>query len=132
MVFKEDEEMRPQNAFLKPLAIVGLMLLGVFLSFHLFFSGFTSKTQTTQTQPTRTAQTQTITYEDLITEEKEPQEPPKEESKAIEIPKPKEQEPGEPKEQEPVGYYSITVSKTRPKTESIDLIPKEPKIIYLP
>ncbi len=133
MVFKEDEEMRPQNAFLKPLAIVVLMLLGVFISLHLFFSGFTSKTQPiqTQTQPTRTVQTQTlpITYEDLI-EEKEPQqEPPKEEPpKAKEEPKPK-QEP-----QEPRGYYNIAIEKTPPKTtqESIDLTPKEPKIIYLP
>ncbi len=126
MVFKEEEGMKPQNAFIRPLATVGLAVLGVIASLHLFFSGLSSKTQPTQTQTqtTRTAQTQTtpITYEDLIQEVKqEPQEPPKEEPKTIET----------PKEQEPRGYYSITVEKTRPKTESIDLTPG-PKIIYLP
>ncbi len=130
MVFKEEDEMRPQNAFLKPLAIVVLAVLGVILSLHLFFSGSGSKNQLTQTQtqPTRTVQTQTmpLNYEDLITEE--PKQPPKEEPK--EEPKPKQ----EPKEEEPRGYYYITTQKTPPKTtqESIDLIPKEPKIIYLP
>ncbi len=139
MVFKEEEEMRPQNAFLKPVAIIFLMFLGVVLSLHLFFSGFTSKTQPTQTQAqpttaqptTRTSQTQPITYEDLITEEKEPhEEPPKQEP-------PKEEPKEEPKPKQPIetrGYYYITTQKTPPKTtqESIDLIPKEPKIIYLP
>ncbi len=132
MVFKEDDEMRPQNAFLKQLLILGLAVFGIILSLHLFFSGFSSKTQPnqTQTQPTRTVQTQTtpLSYEDLITitEEKEPQEPPKEEPpKAKEEPKPK-QEP-----QEPRGYYYITTQKTPPKTEGIDLSPG-PKIIYLP
>ncbi len=123
MVFKEEDEMRPQNAFLKPVAISVLMLLGVILSLHLFFSGFTSKTQPTQTQAqptTRTAQTQPITYEDLITEE--PKQPPKEEPK---------EEP-KPKSIETTPYYNIAIEKTLPKTESIDLIPKEPKIIYLP
>ncbi len=131
MIFKEEEEMRPQNAFLKPLAVMVLMLLGVFISLHLFFSGFASKTQPTQTQNTNPTQnqpiTQPITYEDLITQETEEKEPPKEEPK--EEPKPKQ----EPKEEEPRGYYYITTQKTPPKTiqESIDLSPG-PKIIYLP
>jgi len=133
MVFKEDEEMRPQNAFLKPLAIMGLMLLGVFLSLHFFFSGFDSKTQaqTQKTQAQTTQQTQTqpttyqaITYEDLIREEKEPREPPKQEPNPIQEPKP----------EKPIPYSFITIEANRPKEESMDLIliPKGPKIIYLP
>ncbi len=128
MVFKEEDEMRPQNAFLKQLLILGLAVLGIILSLHLFFSGFSSKTQPTQTQtqPTRTVQTQPIIYEDLITEEKEPQEPLKQEP-------PKEEPKEEPKPIETRGYYYITTQKTPPKTtqESIDLSPG-PKIIYLP
>ncbi len=129
MVFKEEEEMRPQNAFLKQLLILGLAVLGIILSLHLFFSGFSSKTQSTQAQPTtRTVQTQTtpLSYEDLITitDEKEPQEPLKQEP-------PKEEPKEEPKPIETRGYYYITTQKTRPK-EDIELTPKEPKIIYLP
>jgi hypothetical protein len=128
MVFKEDEEMRPQNAFLRPVAIMGLTFLGVLISLHLFFSGFGSKIQPSQTQTntnTRTVQTQPITYEDLTYEDlikeelqeikEEPQEP---------------QEPPKPKE-EPVSYYHITVERTRAKTEGIELS-TGPKIIYLP
>ncbi len=126
MVFKEEEEMRPQNAFVRPVAFVLLALAGVFLGLHFFFSGFSSKTQPTQTQ-TQTTQTQPttqpITYEDLITyEEREPREPPKEEPKEEPEPKPIETEPG--------GYYHIAVEKVRAK-EEIDLSPG-PKITYLP
>jgi hypothetical protein len=132
MVFKEDEEMRPQNAFIKPLSILVLMLLGVFISLHVFFSGFSPKktqaqtkaqTQTIQSTQATQAQTQTISYEDLITEEpkQEPQKAPGQEPKQ------------EPKKEEP-GYFFLSLQKTtRPKeTESLDFTPKEPKIIYLP
>jgi len=130
MVFKEDEEMRPQNAFIKPLLTVLLALLGLIIALNVFFSGFSSKsglsskanpntqTQTqTQTTQTQTAQTTPITYEDLITEIKEEQ--PKE---------PQEPPGAKGAKEEPVGYYYIAVKKTK---EDIELTPG-PKIIYLP
>jgi hypothetical protein len=123
MVFKEDEGIKPQNAFLKPLAIVFLALLGVLFSLNFFFSGFGSKSKSIQaTQPARTTQTQTmpITYEELI-EEQEP-------------PKPQEQEPPKPKEELPKEptYFLALEKPTHPKVESLDLTPREPKIVYLP
>jgi hypothetical protein len=129
MIYNDDEGLKPSNAFLRPIAFLGLTVLGVFLSLHLFFSSFGSKIQA-QVQNTRTTQTQTqkITYEDLINEE------PK--SKQQE-PQQKQQEMQEPPKQ--TDYYTVektpnyyyTVEKTRPKAETIELSPG-PKIIYLP
>jgi len=121
MVFKEDEEMRPQNAFLRLLAIVGLMFLGFLISLHFFFSGFSPKNTQAQTKTEIQTTTQTINYEDLIAEQpEEPKEPLKE------LPKAK------PTTQEPEGvYYHIAIEKTHPKAETIELSPG-PKIIYLP
>lgn len=131
MVFKEDEEMRPQNAFIKPLAIVGLAFLGVLVSIYLFFSGVASKTQQPRTQTYGThAATQTrtqITYEDLIREEPG-QEPPKEPQKLPTKDTPNEETP---KPKEGAGVYHIVLEKTRAKTEDMDLS-SGPKIIYLP
>jgi hypothetical protein len=117
MVFKEDEGIKPQNAFLKPLAIVFLAVLGVLFSLNFFFSGFGSKS-IQAAQPTRTTQTQTmpITYEELTYEEL---------IKEQEPPKPKEELPKEP-------TYLLTLEKPTHPKESLDLTPREPKIIYLP
>jgi hypothetical protein len=123
MVFKEDEEMKPQNAFIKPLAFIVLALVGIFISLHVFFSGFSPKKTQAQTQATQTTQTQAttkpITYEDLIEEVKEkPQEPPKRSNEELPI------EPS---------FQLVYEKTTHPKEmESLDLTPKEPKIIYLP
>jgi hypothetical protein len=123
MVFKEDEEMRPQNAFLKPLTIAGLMLLGVFISLHLFFSGFSPKKTQAQIQKTQIQTQENITYENLIKEEPKLKQEPKE---LQEPPKPKEELPKEPT------YFLVLEKPTHPKAESLDLTPKEPKIVYLP
>ena len=132
MIYKEDEELRPQNAFIKPVGTLLLVLLVLIIALNVFFSGFSSKsglsskanpntqTQTqTQTTQTQTAQTTPITYEDLITEIKEEQ--PKE---------PQEPPGAKGAKEEPVGYYYIAKEKTRAK-EDIELTPG-PKIIYLP
>jgi hypothetical protein len=124
MIYKDDEGMKPQNAFIKPLATVGLSVLGVVLAVHVFFSGLGPKIQLTQAQPTPTQSTaQPITYEDLITEG------------PIRDPQPKEPKPEAPElkpKEEPTDYYHITVEKTRPKMEEIDLTGGGPKVIYLP
>jgi hypothetical protein len=131
MVFKEDEEMRPQNAFIKPILISLLALLGLIIALNVFLSGFSKSGLSSKANPNTQTQTQTqITYEDLITEikeeqPKEPQEPPKEEPKAIETPL------ETPRPEEPGGYYYIALEKTRAKAE-MDLTPSEPKVIYLP
>jgi len=106
------------------------MVLGFILSLYFFFSTFSPKaqsiTRTTQTQTTQT--TQTLTYEDLITEEKEiTQERKQQEPQQL-------QEPPKPTEEIPSksNFFLVLEKTTLPKKESLDLIPEGPKIIYLP
>ena len=129
MIYKEEEEMKPQNAFIRPVAYVVLAVLGFLISLHLFFSVFSPKTQVQTKAQTQTQTTANITYEDLITEEPKPN--PKEELQELPKQEPNPMQEPKPSEPKPAGYYYITFEKTRPK-ESIDLIPQGSKIIEIP
>jgi zona occludens toxin (predicted ATPase) len=130
MVFKEEDDMKPQNAFLRPVALVVFMFFLTFLFAKLFFSHFTHKAQAIQTQTTQThTRAKTITYEDLITEK--PQEPPKQEPPGA------KEEPGDyysGAKEEPGGYYYIAVEKTRPSADSPneDVLNPSVKVIEIP
>jgi len=134
MIFQETEDLKPTNAFVRPLLYVALAFLFVFASLHVFFFGLSQKIQAQTQAQTQTTQTQAnITYEDLIEEEK-PHEPPKQENNPMQAkqgPNPM-QEPRllEPK---PAGYYYITLEKrSHRERENIDLVPEGPKIVEIP
>ncbi len=129
MIYKPPEEgEKPKNTFTRYYVLLaGFLIFTLVMLFSFVSRVFSPKeyTQAQSTQTTQTAtQTRTISYEDLIVEvPEEPQEPKQE--------PPKEEPKEEPKPIETRGYYHISVEKTPPKTESIDLSPG-PKIIYLP
>jgi len=134
MIYEADEEIRPQNAFIKPALYVFLAVLGVLISLYVFFSGLSQKIQAQTQAQTQTTQTQAnITYEDLIEEEK-PHEPPKQGPNPMQAKQgPNPMQEIRPLGPKPAGYYYITLEKrSHRERENIDLVPEGPKIVEIP